>query len=48
MTRLTHRMWRKDEQVKVTSSSFAYLRPDCGQIQANASPSLVELGPPGT
>ena len=48
MTRATHMIWRRDEQVLETRSSFAHLRPDCGYSQAKANPSLPNTGPPGT
>ena len=48
MTQLMHRMWRRSEQVQVTHSLFAYLRPDCGHSQANVNPAIVDCGPPGT
>ena len=48
MISLMHRMLQMGETVLWTSSSFAALRPDCGQIQAKGNPSYVAQGPPGT
>src|SRR5262249_30087252 len=48
MTRLTHMIWEKREQVRGIRSSFAYLCPNGGHSEAYASPSLVDRGPPGT
>jgi hypothetical protein len=48
MTRATHMIWRRDEQVLETRSSFAHLRSECGYSQAKANPTPVDTGPPGT
>ena len=51
MTTATQKqMWRRNEQVLETRSSFAYLRAGCGHSQAGVSAnlSLVDTGPPGT